>query len=166
MIFVLIMLAIFVAVSIYFFFRSEALSQQLRLAKREALDANQQNQAFIDTLALLASRHEEFAKFRLKSIKDQASGEQQKAQLELISPLLNNYSAIFQVCLKKGGQLKTVSQKYFKQEDKNGFNAFTKHIAKQEAHVKRMWSDNNFNGFISLVEALLFEAAKQEIKEE
>ena len=120
----------------------------------------------METLSLLANRHEEFAKFRLQSIKDQASSDEQKAELELISPIINNYSVIFLACIKQSGQLKAVSQKSFKLEGKNAFNAFTKHIAKQEAHVKRMWSGNNFNGFISLVEALLFEAAKQQPKAE
>jgi hypothetical protein len=162
MVFLLFLLAIFVLVSIYFFFRSEGLSKELRLAKRETQEAAKEHKGMLDTMTLLAHRHEEFVKFRLKEIQESATNQAQKDQIELISPLINNYSAIFLQCLKSGSQLKTISQKYFDGHKKGSFKEFIRYITKQEAHVKRMWSGNNFNGFISLVEALLYEEGKAE----
>ena len=70
MIFVLSIAALFIGISIYFYFRAEGLQRALFNAKREFSNTKKENKAYIDTMALIAKRHEDFAKYRLQKMKN------------------------------------------------------------------------------------------------
>ncbi|WP_281559178.1 hypothetical protein [Thalassomonas sp. RHCl1] len=162
MIFVLSLLLIFVLVSVYFFFRAEKLQQELRLAKRDATNAQKENKSLVEVLLQVSTRYEEFSQHRLQTIKDRvAQLEGEDRQLQIISPLIKNYSLIFRESMKGKAQLKAITQKCYESQKKHSYKEFTTFIAGCESHVKRMWSGNNLNGFISLVEALLYEQNNQ-----
>lgn len=158
MIFMLLVVAVFVGVSVYFYFRSENLQRELLNVRRESSQTRKNNKVMADAMALVASKHEEFYKFRLKSLKKRAADNSAISHdLTLIMPLIDNYSAIFRACLASKEQLKVIVKKCYDNIDANHFKDFQKFISGKETHVKRMWSSNNLNGFISLVEALLTE---------
>lgn len=163
MIFVLSLLAIFVLVSIYFFFRAEKLQQALMLAKRDAASAQKENKALVDTLMTVSSRYEEFALHRLQTIKEKWPEEQK--QLEIMTPLIKNYSLIFRESMKGPAQLKVITHKCYESFKKDAYKEFTTYIGDCESHIKRMWTGNNLNGFVSLVEALLYEQNKLTFEE-
>lgn len=153
MIFVLSIMAIFVAISIYFFFRAEKLQREVILAKRDGNLTRKENKVLIDSMALLASRYEEFARNRFQELKSRTQTNDEC--IKQIAPLINNYSTIFGECLKGKERLKPMTQKCYQLIDTNAFKDFNQYIGKRDAQIKRMWSSNNLNGFVSLVEALL-----------
>jgi hypothetical protein len=154
MAFVLTVTAIFIVISIYFFFRAERLQRQIILTKRESHATRKEIKTLLDTVALLAKRHETFAKKRLEIMANDRSYEERVKQ---ITPLINNYSSIFLECLKGKGRLKAIVQKCYCGVDDKAFKEFTRFLAQQEIPTKRFWASNNLNGFISLVEAFLLE---------
>lgn len=153
MILVLSIAGIFVGLSIYFYFRAEGLQRDLLNAKKDSNNAKKENKFYIDSMAIIAKRNEDFVKHRLKIIKDNELFELET--IEIITPLINNYAAIFIECLKGKGKLQTTAKKCYESSGEQGFKKLVEHIAKQEASVKRMWSSNNLSGYISLIEALL-----------
>ncbi|AOW77302.1 hypothetical protein A3Q34_10800 [Colwellia sp. PAMC 20917] len=153
MIFVLSIAAIFVALSIYFYFRAEGLQRALFSVKKEFSSSQKENKFYIDSMAIIAKRHEDFVKNRLQIIKNCQALEPET--IEIISPLINNYAAIFIECLKGKGKLQSITKKCYENFDDDAFRRFVAHIAKQDASVRRMWSSNNLTGYISLIEALL-----------
>ncbi|WP_057832579.1 hypothetical protein [Colwellia sp. TT2012] len=158
MFFVLIITAAFVVISIFFFLRAEKLQRQLISQKRDSIATRKENKALVDSMILVATRGQEFAKARLASLKVQATAseyEQLIIHLELISPLINNYSIIFRECLKGKGRFKAVSQKCFENHDSVAYNKFVALIVTGDKQLQRYWSSDNLNGFLFLVEALL-----------
>ena len=153
MIFVLSIMAIFVAISIYFFFRAEKLQREVILAKRDGNAARKENKALVDSMALIASRYEEFSRNRFMELKKQ--NKEDNEIIKQIAPLINNYSSIFCECLKGKERLKPMTQKCYQLIDANAFKDFNQFIGKRDSQIKRMWSSNSLNGFVSLVEALL-----------
>ncbi len=156
--FVLAITVTFVVISVYFFLRTEKLQRQLIIQKRESANIYKENKALADSLALVASRHEEAARYRLKLMKEdvqQLNHEKNIEYCELISPIINNYGSVFRECIKGKGRLKKITQKCFSNNDANDFKKFISLIMQSEKQVKRYWSSNNLNGFILLVESLL-----------
>ncbi len=153
MFFVLFITVLFIGLSIYFYFRAEGLQRTLFNTKREFSSTQKENKVYVDSMALIAKRHEDFAKHRLEKIKTSQS--ETTETLEAITPLINNYNVIFRECLKGKGKLQPITKKCYESYDKEGFKRLVAYISKQEAHIKRMWSSNNLSGYISLIEALL-----------
>ena len=153
MIFVLSVMAIFIAISIYFFFRAEKLQREVILAKREGKAARKENKMLLDSMALIANRYEEFSRNRLQELKKHAGDDDET--LNQITPFINNYATIFAECLRGKERLKPITQKCYQLSDANAFKEFNQFLSKRDGQVKRMWSSNNLNGYISLVEALL-----------
>ncbi len=158
MYFVLAVAVLFVMISIYFYFQTEKLQRQLLIQKRDSSAARKESQKLTDSMAFLANQYEEFAKHRLQSMKDRAqsaNNEQSMKYVALISPLINNYATIFRECVKESGKLKAITKKCYENSEPATFKSFSNHIAASDANVRRMWSNNNLNGFIALVENLL-----------
>lgn len=158
MFFVLIVTVVFVVVSIYFFFRAEKLQRQLISQKREVLATSKENKVLVESMTLISTRGQEFAKTKLENLKahaQESQSEQLIIHLELISPLINNYSIIFRECLKGRGRLKAVSKKCFENHDSAAFKKFVALIVTGDKQLKRYWSSDNLNGFLFLVDALL-----------
>jgi hypothetical protein len=162
MIFVLSIAALFVGISIYFYFRAEGLQRALLNLKREFSSTKKENKSYIDSMALVAKRHEDFAKHRLQKMKERQTLEAET--IEVITPFVNNYSIIFRECLKGKGKLQTITKKCYESYDAEGFKRLVAYISKQEPHIKRMWSSNNLSGYVSLIEALLLLESKEEVK--
>lgn len=158
MFFVLAITALFVAISVYFFFRAEKLQRFVLTQKRDSAATKKENKGLVDSMALIAGRYEEFAKNRLVQLKERAQIQQNDQLIqycELISPLINNYTIIFRECLKGKGRLKGIAQKCFDNHDPKDFKQFVSFLMKGEKNMKRLWASNNLNGYICLVEALL-----------
>jgi len=160
MIFVLSIAVLFVALSVYFYFRAEGLERALFNAKKEFSGTKKENKAYMDSMALIAKRHEDFAKHRLQKMKDCQGLAVEN--IEIITPLINNYAIIFRECLKGKGKLQPITKKCYESYDAEGFKKLVAYISKQDAHLKRMWSSNNLSGYISLIEALLLLEKKEE----
>lgn len=94
---------IFIGLSIYFYFRAERLQRDLFSAKKESSHAKKENKYYIDSMAIIAKRHEDFVKHRLQIIKGSEILELET--IEIITPLINNYAAIFIECSKGKGKL-------------------------------------------------------------
>ncbi len=152
---VLLITALFVALSIYFFFRAEKLQHTLLRLKRETANTSRENTTLTKSMALIASNHEEFAKIRLQKLLASNKNHKREDNAELIKPLINNYVIIFGECLKGKGQLQTVTKKCFDSQGTNDYKEFVNKIIKNDVKIQRLWASNNLIGFISLVEALL-----------
>ena len=158
MFFVLIITAIFVVISIYFFLRAEKLQRQLISQKRDSFTTRKENKVLADSMTLFATRGQEFAQARLARLKVQAKASEDEhliIHVELISPLINNYSIIFRECLKGKGRLKVVSKKCFENHDNAAYKKFVALIVTGDKQLKRYWSSDNLNGFLFLVDSLL-----------
>lgn len=158
MFFVSVITLVFVLTSIYFFFRAEKLQRKLITQQRESSSTRKENKMLVETMTLVATREQEFAKERLKRLKMYAKSndhEQLLIHAELISPLINNYSIIFQECLKGKGRLKAISQKCFENQDASAYKKFVAMLVTSNKELKRYWSSDNLNGFLFLVDALL-----------
>ena len=64
MFFAFIVIAIFVAVSVYFYFRSERLLQDLVKQKRDTALTRKNHKQLLDTVASIANKQQEFFTFR------------------------------------------------------------------------------------------------------
>lgn len=158
MFFVLVITAVFVGISIYFFFRTEKLQRQLITQSRENVNTRKENKVLVDSMALIAARGQDFSKARLaRLIKHAQANDDEKLlkHTEIITPLINNYSMIFRECLKGKGRLKAISQKCFENQERNAFKTFVAIIVTGDKQLKRYWSSDNLNGFLFLVDALL-----------
>lgn len=153
MIFVLAVIAIFVAVSIYFFFKAESLQREIILMKRDVSATKKENKLYLETVAIIAQRHEEVAQQQLAQLKE-AQALDTKV-LELISPMINNYAVIFNDSIRAKGKLQTSVKKVYEGYQKGSYKAISNHIAQSSTEIKRAWSSNNINGCILLVNALL-----------
>ena len=158
MLFVLIITALFIIISIYYFFISEKLQRNIISQQREGIATRKENKALVDTLSLVTMREEEFSKAKLQRIKNYAVATEDKQLLqhvELISPLINNYSIIFRECLKGKGRLKAVCQKCFASQNSSSYKNFIAMIVTGDKRLKRYWASDNLNGFLFLVDNLL-----------
>ncbi|PCI59514.1 MAG: hypothetical protein COB35_11160 [Gammaproteobacteria bacterium] len=156
MIFVLAIAAIFLALTIYFFFRVEKLQQKLTHIKTEIFNTRKENKALLESLILVASRQESFVKNRLLQIKNsQSNNDEIQKQLKILTPLINNYAAIFRACLKGKGQLSLITKKCYEHAEPNAFKVFNVLLNQQNIKIKRMWNSNTLSGYIALIEALL-----------
>jgi hypothetical protein len=159
MILLLSIAGVFVVLSVYFYFRAEGLQLALFNAKKESSNTKKENKFYIDSMAIIAKRNEDFVKHRLQIIKD---GEILELEtIEIITPLINNYAAIFIECSKGKGKLQPIAKKCYESYGDEAFRKLVAHVTKQEASVKRMWSSNNLSGYISLIEALLLGSSKK-----
>ena len=168
MFFILPITIIFIGISIFFSFRSEKLQRLLLTQQRDNKNTKKESKAMLDSMAIVATRHEEFIKARLLQMKDQAAKRENKElynYLDLISPLINNYSMIFRECLKGRGHLKVISQKCFDNHDKQSFKKFVAWMVTTDPMIKRHWSSDNLNGYLHLVNLLLTKAAKKPNKQ-
>jgi hypothetical protein len=160
MIFVLSIAVLFSALSVYFYFRAEGLQRALSNAKKEFYSTQKENKLYMDSMALIAKRHEGFVKNRLQIIKENEILELET--IEIITPLINNYAAIFIECLKGKGKLQPIAKKCYESYGDESFNKLVAYVSKQDASIKRMWSSNNLSGYISLIEALLLSNIKKD----
>lgn len=153
MIFILIIVAIFVAVSIYFFFKAEKLQREIILMKRETSAAKKENKAYIEVMAIIAKRNEEIVQQRFST--QRASADENNQTYDIIAPMINNYAAIFNESVKGKGKLQPSMKKVYEGHQKGTFKVLSNYINQSNKEVKRAWSSNNINGFIMLVEALM-----------
>ncbi len=158
MIFVASIIGIFVAISIYFFFRAETLQREVLSSKRETKITLKENKVLVDSMALLTNRYEEFAKKRLVALKESKSANEE--QLVIITPLINHYALITTECLKGKSQLVNIVAKCYQSADGNSYKEFTSFINRQDQRIQRMWSSNHLKGYVALVEELLVEQEK------
>lgn len=153
MVFVLIVIAIFVAVSVYLFFKAENLQREIILVKRDVTAVKKENKVYLESVAIIAKRYEEIAQKKLNELKESEALDSK--ELELISPMINNYAVIFNDSIRTKGKLQSSMKKVYEGYQKGSYKAFTNHIAQSSTEVKRAWSSNNINGYIVLAEALL-----------
>jgi hypothetical protein len=168
MYFILAIAVLFVLLCIYFFFSAEKLQRQLIIQRREGESTRKENKTLVDFMALISNQHEEFSKAILQKKMTQAKLNDNEAllqQLELISPLINNYSLIFRECLKEKNGLKAITKKCFDNHSKEAFKQFVALLVTSDKRMKRYWSSNNLKGFMSLVDALLTLDAESSLTE-
>lgn len=161
MIAVLLITALFVFISVYFYFRAEKLQQAIVALKRDTAKAHKENQAFSKSMSLIASNSEESFKKRLELLIKKNLNTCAANEITLIQPLINNYALIFKACLVKKGKLHVTSKQCFSALDSNLYKEFLDTIIKKDNKIQRLWNSNDFIGFISLIEALLVKYEKQ-----
>ncbi|GAA5135941.1 hypothetical protein [Thalassotalea piscium] len=159
MIFVLGLLAIFITVSIYFYFRAEGLQRDITALKRASLDSKKESQVLIDTLALMAKKNEEFIKFRFNKMAKELSDDNEF--VVYLTPLVANYAAIVRESLKGKARTNIAIKKSCQAYDSRSFSRLTAYITKSDGHIKRTWNSNSLSGFMSFVEMLLNEMEQQ-----
>jgi len=161
MILVIGVVALFVAISIYLYFRVENLQRDLKVAQKESHHARKESQQLIESLVAIASKYQEFAQQRLKQMTGAAQNEEHKellVSLTIITPLINNYAYIFRECLKNGKLHKTVKACY-ERATNSSYQEFEIFIKRQDAALKKMWLNNHLTGYVALIEALLIKHA-------
>lgn len=159
---VLLVTLLFVIISIYFYFRAEKLQRDILILKRESSDTKKENIALSKSMALQASNHEDFVKTRLNLLINEADEASEQNNVNLLKPLINNYSVIFHECLMGKGKMQAIIKKCFDNHDPEIFREFTDKVIKTDSKLKRLWGSNNLAGFISLVEALLVQFTEKQ----
>jgi len=155
MIAVLLITALFVFISIYFFLRAEKLQHTILSLKRETVKAQQENKILSKSMGLMASNIEDFSKNRLEALLNKKKDQETSDELALIKILIDNYAIIFKECLIKKGKLHSMTKKCFSAQSNDEYKGFFDKIIKKNSKIQRLWSSNNFIGFVCLVEALL-----------
>ena len=158
------LIAVFVMISIYLYFRAENLQSQLTRLTRECKQIKNENSNIIDAMIISANKNEEFAQFRLQEMKDSLDSQLTSTlshEIELLTVLTANYSAIYIECLKGESDLKTITKRCLDAYSKETYTSFNYFISNQDAALKKMWLTNNFQGFIALIEALLLQFNKK-----
>lgn len=155
MIAVLLITALFIFISVYFFFRSEKLQRSLIILKRDTEKTHKENQVLSKSIVLMASNSEEFAKNRLQLLLNKTKNQKTLDELALIKPFIDCYSLIFKECLMKKGKLHAMTRTCFSNNEVDVYKDFFEKIVKKDPKIQRLWNSNNFIGFISMSEALL-----------
>lgn len=155
MIAVLLITALFVLISVYFFFRSEKLQRTIILLKRDSLKAQKESQVYSKAMALIATNTENFAKNRLLLLLNKTQNQKTLDELALIKLFIDNYALIFRECLMKKGTLQSMTKGCFSNMEADAYRNFSEKIIKKDSKIQRLWNSNNLIGFISMVEALL-----------
>jgi len=153
MIFVLVVMAIFVAVSIYFFLKAENLQREIIIMKRGLSATKKENKAYVDMMAIIAQRYEEVAKQRFIDLR--AESTEEVAMFDIVAPMINNYATIFNQSIRGKGQLQVAVEKVYEGSQKGSYKDLNNFIARSDKEISRAWSSNNINGFIMLVEGCL-----------
>lgn len=153
MIFVLAVIAIFIAVSIYLFFKVESLTRELSLMKKELFATKKENKSYVEVMAVIANRYEEASKQRFVTLRNTLAEDVEK--FDIIAPMINNYAKIFNDSTRGKGQLQPSVQKVYDGYQKGSYKIFCNYVAQSDKAIKRAWSSNNINGFIILIEAIL-----------
>jgi hypothetical protein len=161
MIAVLLITALFVFVSVYFYFRAEKLQHAIVSLKRDTAKAHKENQIFSKSMALMAGNTEEFVKNRLNLLLNKSKDKDILHELAIITPFIESYADIFKECLVKKGVLQSATRKAFANQGEDVYKTFCNTIIKKDSKLQRLWNSNNFIGFISLSEALLVKYEEQ-----
>ena len=159
MIFSLVIIAIFVVVSIYFYFRSENLYRQLMAVKKESSTIKKESKLMAESFAIVAQKNDEFVKFRFSK---QQKNNPNNEGIQLLQPVINNYADIFRECMRGKGNLHKIVQKCCENYQSGSYKLLTYYISNQDVHIKRMWTSNTINGFMSFIEAILLNLEKDE----
>lgn len=155
MMFLLAILAIFIAVSIYFYFKAEGLQQQLISLKREAKNAKKESKTLIESLAIIARKSEEVVKNRARQLQEHNTKSNEDF-LELLHPFVNNYAVIYTETLREKGQLHKITKKCFESYQNGSYRKFTGQIGTLPPHINRAWSGNNIAALITFTEAIFY----------
>lgn len=158
-VFISVVAAIFVVVSIYYYFRSERLHHDLIAKKRESAQALRDNKQMLDTFALLATKQEEFYLSRYSGLKKAAEKQAPLVAKEMtvLWPIINNFAAIYRGCAMSKEPLQGKVKACYESFSPGAFDDFKRFLGQKQKPIKNMWSSNNLIGFVSLVEALLVE---------
>ncbi len=158
-VFISVVAAIFVVVSIYYYFRSERLHHDLIAKKRESAQALRDNKQMLDTFALLATKQEEFYLSRYSGLKKAAEKQAPLVAKEMtvLWPIINNFSGIYRGCAMSKEPLQGKVKACYESFSPGAFDDFKRLLANKQKPIKNMWSSNNLIGFVSLVEAMLME---------
>ena len=103
MIFVLAIIGMFVAISIYFFLKAENLQRELILIQRDISATKKENKSYIEIMAIIAQRHEEISKQRFVELRSKQTDDTEL--FEIIAPMINNYATIFNDSVRAKGKL-------------------------------------------------------------
>ncbi|MDO6425972.1 hypothetical protein Q4489_03060 [Thalassotalea sp. 1_MG-2023] len=164
MMFLLAVLAIFIAVSVYFYFKAESLQQQLIAAKREMNNAKKEAKVLIESVAVIARKNEEVVKNRARNLQERDT--QIDAEfLDLLHPFINNYAVIYTEALREKGKLHKITKKCFESYQKNSYRKFTGQIGVMKPHINRAWSENNIAALITFTEAIFYYLENPESEE-
>lgn len=161
MIVVLLITALFVFISIYFFFRAEKLQRSILLQKRETEKSLKESQVLSKAMGQVANNAENFAKNRLQILVNKSQKQEILDELSLIKPFIDNYALIFKECLMKKGKLHSITKKCLSHQGEDCYKEFFDKIIKKDSKIQRLWNSNNFIAFISLAEALLVKYEEQ-----
>lgn len=159
MIFVLVVIAIFVAVSIYFFFKAEELQRTVMLKKKELSATKKENKNYLEMMAIIAQRYEKISVQRFIELRTALPEKAEK--FDIIAPMINNYATIFNDSVRTKGKLQSSVKKVYESYQKGSYKLLSNYITQADKEVKSAWSSNNINGFIILVDALLQVNKKQ-----
>lgn len=153
MIVLLCIAGIFIAASIYYYFKAEGLHQQLLAVRKELKNTKKESKALVDAFAVMARKSEDTLKHRVKLASDAGASHE---VIDLFSPFVNNYATIFSATIKGNGEMHKVTQKCFETYHKGSFRKFTGYIGTLDTHIKRAWGNNNLTGLITFSEAIVF----------
>lgn len=166
MLFSIVVIVMFIIISVYFYLRSEKLEKVIIKQKQSSSLASKEHKVLADSLVIIGQKNAEFAKHRLKTITIQAetleqySRQAQEKKIMTISPLINNYDAIFQDAVKVKGRVKVMAKECYDGISPSAFQEFSTFMKRSEKHITRNWASNNLSGFIALIEALLLDYEK------
>jgi len=168
MIFIIGVVCLFIAVGIFFFFKSEKLQEELRVNRKEHSLSQKNGKALADTLALITSKQEEFLKARLEqlTLKNEKQHLPLADEIRFLTPLIHNYGIIFREGLRAKALIKPIVQKCVESQYPGTYKEFTLFMDQQDRGIRKLWAQNNVNGFVSLVEALLLSLADKADKSE
>lgn len=151
MIFLLIIIGIFIAASIYYYFKSEGLNQQLVGLKRELFETRKESQALLEASALMAQKSEEMLKQRFTMIQNRLG---ENSSVDVYAPLVNNYAKIFLETMRGKGKMHKVTQKCYEGFQVGSYRKFTGFVNSLDTPIKRAWGQNNLSGLITFIELI------------
>ncbi len=151
MIFLLIIIGIFIAASIYYYFKAEGLNQQLVGIRRELFETRKESQTLLEASTLIAQKSEEMLKQRFTMIQNRLGEDK---SVDIYAPLINNYAKIFLETMRGKGQMHKVTQKCYEGFQVGSYRRFTGFVGSLDTPIKRAWGQNNLSGLITFIELI------------
>lgn len=149
--------SIFLFISIFMFYRAENLSREISKIKRDLTATSKEKDFFFEVMTNGATIQQSFLSKRYENLSAHYKKQGNANPLEPLYPIISNYTTIFHECARKPNNIKGVVKNACEQAEKGSYKQLERLISQQEKHIKSLWNQAKFNGFVSLVEALVLQ---------
>jgi len=150
------LLAVFVLLSVYLYYRGEYLQRDLKSAQRLTKQAQKEQQALLNVTLLAANKQQDLFKYRIDALyKLVGENSKQADSLKAVMYMANQYANVYRELLKGQHNIKAVYKKSFGDTGNKYFTAVEDLLKQQEKSHRAMWQSKDPCVLMTLLEGMI-----------